>query len=99
MSRTRPMVLEAAELEKQLGDLPAWQCQSGRLVRTLTFRNFADALDFVNRVGKLAEEANHHPDILLHNWNQVTLTLWTHDAGGLTLLDVNLAHKIDAVAS
>jgi len=48
---------------------------------------------------KTAEEANHHPDILLHNWNQVTLTLWTHDAGGLTLLDVNLAHKIDAVAS
>lgn len=92
------MVLEASELEKQLGELPDWQCQSGRLVRTLTFRNFADALDFVNRVGKLAEEADHHPDILLHNWNQVTLTLWTHDVGGLTMLDVNLAHKINAAA-
>ncbi|OYT71025.1 MAG: 4a-hydroxytetrahydrobiopterin dehydratase [Chloracidobacterium sp. CP2_5A] len=92
------MRLEEADLNKHLGELPAWQRQEGRLARTLTFRNFADALTFVNSVGKLAEEADHHPDISLHNWNQVTLTLWTHDAGGLTMLDVSLARKIDALA-
>ncbi|MCS7081028.1 MAG: 4a-hydroxytetrahydrobiopterin dehydratase [Chloracidobacterium sp.] len=91
------MLLEQAELEKQLGELPAWQCRDGRLTRTLTFRNFADALTFVNQVGKLAEEADHHPDICLHDWNRVTLTLWTHDAGGLTMRDVSLAHKIDTL--
>jgi 4a-hydroxytetrahydrobiopterin dehydratase len=97
MSRTRPSVLEAAELEKQLSTLSSWQCQSGRLVRTMTFRNFAEALDFVNRVGKLAEDADHHPDILLHNWNQVTLTLWTHEVGGLTMRDMELARQINAL--
>ncbi|QUW03912.1 4a-hydroxytetrahydrobiopterin dehydratase [Chloracidobacterium validum] len=91
------MLLDESDLEARLRELPAWQRQDQRLTRTLTFRNFADALDFVNRVGKLAEEADHHPDILLHNWNQVTLTLWTHDAGGLTMLDVSLAHKINAI--
>jgi 4a-hydroxytetrahydrobiopterin dehydratase len=63
----------------------------------MTFRNFAEALDFVNRVGKLAEDADHHPDILLHNWNQVTLTLWTHEVGGLTMRDMELARQINAL--
>lgn len=93
------MLLEPAELEERLGELPEWRNRDGRLTRTLTFRNFADALRFVNEVGRLAEEADHHPDISLHDWNQVTLTLWTHDAGGLTMLDINLAHKIDALAA
>ncbi len=98
MSKTRPMLLEGADLDQYLAELPAWQRQAGRLARTLTFRNFADALSFVNGVGKLAEEADHHPDISLHDWNQVTLTLWTHDAGGVTMLDISLARKIDALA-
>lgn len=93
------MLLEPAELEKRLGELPEWRRRDERLTRTLKFKNFADALRFVNEVGKLAEEADHHPDISLHDWNQVTLTLWTHDAGGVTMLDVNLAHKIDALAA
>lgn len=97
MSETRPSLLDPTELEQQLGELLEWRRQDGRLVRTLKFCNFAEALNFVNRVGTLAEEADHHPDIALHNWNQVTLTLWTHDAGGLTILDVRLAREIDAL--
>jgi 4a-hydroxytetrahydrobiopterin dehydratase len=53
---------------------------------------------FVNRVAELAERANHHPDILLHNWNEVRLTLSTHSAGGLTDLDFQLAEQVDRLA-
>jgi 4a-hydroxytetrahydrobiopterin dehydratase len=74
----------------------AWDRQGDTLVKVVKGDNFADALAYVNRVGQLAEEANHHPDIDIR-WNTVTLRLSTHDAGGLTDKDLALAARIDAI--
>ena len=77
---------------------PTWKTEGDALVRDLEFPDFARALAFVNAVGGLAEERNHHPDILLHGWNKVRLTLATHDAGGtVTDADHALAEAIDGL--
>ena len=78
--------------------MSGWNEKSGQLVKDLTFADFAEALAYVNRVGALAEEANHHPDILVHGWNKVRLTLSTHTAGAVTDSDHRLAARIDALA-
>ena len=65
------------------------------LERDFEFADFAAAMAFVNRVAEVAEEADHHPDIFVHGWNKVRLTLSTHDAGGLTEADHALAEAID----
>lgn len=77
--------------------VPDWAMDQGRLQREFTFRDFAQALMFVNRVGDLAEAEGHHPDILLHRWKHVTLMLTTHAIGGLSENDFIVAAKIDAV--
>jgi len=89
-------VLPPDEIAKRLPSLRAWSLNGDRLERSWTFPDFAEALAFINRVGVLAETADHHPDI--HNsWNRVTLSLTTHDLGGLTEWDFELAKKIDAI--
>ncbi|HLI32731.1 MAG TPA: 4a-hydroxytetrahydrobiopterin dehydratase [Solirubrobacteraceae bacterium] len=75
-----------------------WERQGGAIVRELSFADFASALAFVNVVGEAAETLNHHPDILLHSYNRVRLTLSTHSAGGVTQRDLELAGRIDALA-
>jgi 4a-hydroxytetrahydrobiopterin dehydratase len=77
--------------------MSGWREEGSELVRELQFANFADAMAFVNRVADLAEEANHHPDILVHGWNNVRLTLSTHSEGRLTRADRDLATRIDAL--
>jgi len=72
-----------------------WERDGETLVRDLKFDDFAQAMAYVNRVADLAEEVNHHPDILVHGWNRVRLTLTTHSAGTLTDNDYNMARKID----
>jgi 4a-hydroxytetrahydrobiopterin dehydratase len=72
-----------------------WREEGEELVRDLKFKDFAEAMAFVNRVAGLAEEANHHPDILVHGWNRVRLTLSTHSEGRLTDADRALARRID----
>jgi 4a-hydroxytetrahydrobiopterin dehydratase len=67
------------------------------LERDFEFKDFAEAMAFVNRVANVAEELNHHPDILVHGWNKVRLTLSTQSAGGLTDTDHALARRIDEV--
>ena len=74
----------------------AWERQAGRLVRVVTRRDFAEAMEFVNSVAQLAEGANHHPDIQI-SWNTVTLHLVTHSADGITQNDINLAAAIDGL--
>jgi 4a-hydroxytetrahydrobiopterin dehydratase len=72
--------------------------EDGSLVANLGFADFAQAMSFVNRVAAVAEERNHHPDILVHSWNKVRLTLRTHDAGGqVTEADHALAAAIEAL--
>lgn len=74
-----------------------WQQTDDALERDFEFKDFQAAMWFVNRVAEVAEERNHHPDILVHGWNRVRLTLSTHDAGGLTEADHALAEAIDAL--
>ena len=74
-----------------------WRREGESLVRDLKFDDFAAAMAYVNRVAEVAEEANHHPDILVHGWNHVRLTLTTHSAGKLTENDVAMAGRIDAL--
>ncbi|HMD76484.1 MAG TPA: 4a-hydroxytetrahydrobiopterin dehydratase [Terracidiphilus sp.] len=85
--------LSAAEAASYLNTLPGWQIENGELVRTFQFEDFCAALCFVNRVADLAEEAGHHPDIDIR-YNRVRLGLVTHDAGGLTVKDFDLAARI-----
>jgi 4a-hydroxytetrahydrobiopterin dehydratase len=75
-----------------------WSEEDAALARDLTFKDFAEAMSFVNRVAEAAEAANHHPDILVHGWNNVRLTLSTHTEGRVTDADHRLAATIDALA-
>jgi 4a-hydroxytetrahydrobiopterin dehydratase len=74
-----------------------WRQDGEALVRDLQFDDFKGAMAFVNRVADTAEEANHHPDILVHGWNKVRLTLTTHSEGGLTDADHAMADRIDGL--
>lgn len=88
--------LTAPAIATALKRLPDWK-KSGRTIsRTFVFKNFPVAVRFVNKAAKLAEAAWHHPDIDIR-WNKVTLTLTTHDAGGLTRKDFTLARKFDGL--
>ena len=71
--------------------------ESMRIQRKFTFKNFKEALNFVNKVGKLAESEDHHPDILLHNYRKVTITLTTHSIKGLSENDFIMATKINQI--
>ena len=75
-----------------------WEREGDEIVREWKLADFAAALGFVNRVAEVAEEANHHPDILLHGWNKVRLSLTNHSAGGLTETDFVLAARFDGLA-
>jgi 4a-hydroxytetrahydrobiopterin dehydratase len=89
-------VLSAQELEERLERLPEWALIDGALERAFQFRNFVEAMAFVNTVAGLAEEANHHPDIDVR-WNKVRLALVTHSAGGITAADAEMAERIDRI--
>lgn len=89
--------LSAEEANSHLRALPDWKIVSGELVKTFQFSDFGAALGFVNRVGEAAESAGHHPDIDIR-YNRVRLALVTHDAGGLTAKDFDLAARADKLA-
>jgi 4a-hydroxytetrahydrobiopterin dehydratase len=74
-----------------------WKREGDHIVRNWQFNDFAEAIAFVNMVAEVAEEANHHPDIIVHGWNKVRLSLTNHSAGGLTDADFELARKLDAL--
>jgi 4a-hydroxytetrahydrobiopterin dehydratase len=77
-------------------DSDGWNESEGALERTFAFKDFREALGFVNEVGELAEAENHHPDIAI-SYNKVTLRWWTHTAGGITDRDRELAEKTSAL--
>jgi len=89
--------LSAVEINSRLVTVPDWQIEAGELVRTFIFKDFKASLAFVNRVGELAESAGHHPDIDIR-YNKVRLALVTHDAGGITAKDFDLAVGADKFA-
>jgi 4a-hydroxytetrahydrobiopterin dehydratase len=85
--------LTSEQVASELAATPGWTVSDGQLTRTVTSKDFRDALLFVNAVGFLAERANHHPDVQV-SWNKVTLNLISHSAGGLTEKDFALAREI-----
>ena len=87
--------MKGTELEEILPLVPLWTAVNEHHInRTFTFPDFKQALEFVNRVGNVAEEQGHHPDILL-GWGKAEIALWTHKIDGLTHSDFILAAKID----
>ncbi len=88
--------LPEAEIEARLAARPEWNETGEAIQRTFSFANFVEAMKFVNRVADAAEVAQHHPDILVR-YNKVTMTLSTHDAGGITQKDFDLASTIDSM--
>lgn len=94
----RRKLLSEAEITSRLREVPEWTRIGAAITRTWIFDDFPPALAFINRVGELAESANHHPD-LFNSWATVRLSLTTHDAGGLTDRDFDLARRIDALVS
>jgi 4a-hydroxytetrahydrobiopterin dehydratase len=89
--------LPESEIKTRLSSLPGWQIEAGELTRIFIHQDFRAALAFVNTVGELAEKAGHHPDIDIR-YNKVRLGLVTHDTGGLTAKDFDLAASVNKLA-
>jgi 4a-hydroxytetrahydrobiopterin dehydratase len=87
--------LSAAEVAKQLATVPGWTVEAGKLHRQLRFGSFVEAFGFMARVALIAEKMDHHPD-WSNVYSTVTIDLHTHDAGGLTAFDFELAKRINA---
>lgn len=88
--------LSLEEVAGKLKDLPHWASDGDAIKRRFKFANFAESLEFVNKVGAIAEEADHHPDITF-GWGYAEIATTTHDRGGVTDVDIALARKIDAL--
>ena len=86
--------LTADELAARLADLPGWEVSAGMLTKTFTVRSFAHGVLFIGAIGQLAEAANHHPDVTLHGYSHVTVSLVTHSEGGVTKKDCDLAAQV-----
>jgi 4a-hydroxytetrahydrobiopterin dehydratase len=98
MERTMPQRLTEAERAAGLAKLPGWSMVPGReaITRSFTFKDFNEAFGFMVRAALVAEQMNHHPE-WFNVWNKVDVTLATHDAGGLTVLDLKLAAEMDKI--
>jgi len=94
---TRPARLSDAEIQARLASLPGWSLAEGKLRRKFEFTDFSEAFGFMSRAALVAEKMDHHPD-WSNVWNRVTVELSTHDAGGLTKLDFELAAAMDRIA-
>lgn len=86
--------LTVVQIKTALASVPGWKKCGTTITRTFSFKDFPKAIRYVNAVAQLAEKASHHPDIDIR-WNKVTLTLTTHDAGGLTEKDFALANQLN----
>lgn len=91
-------LLSESEIQDCLSSVPGWRREGKTIVREFGFQDFPGAIDFVNRIAKAAESAWHHPDIDVR-WNKVRLSLTTHDQGGLTAKDFDLAGAFDREAT
>ena len=90
--------LSDLEIQRALGSLPGWARRGDVLTKTFTWPTFAGGIDFVNRVARAADAADHHPDIDIR-YTKVTCALSTHDAGGITEADLALAGRIEELAA
>jgi 4a-hydroxytetrahydrobiopterin dehydratase len=89
--------LSSDEMTARLAELPGWQVLEGALTKTYTVKSFAHGVLFVAAIGQLAEAANHHPDLKLHDYSRLTISLVTHSEGGVTEKDCDLAAQVEAL--
>ncbi len=90
-------VLAENEILSRLKDLDGWALENNLIGKDFVLKDFKAALDFVNKVGAEAEAMDHHPDIFIHSWNKVKITVSTHSANGITVKDFQLAGKIESL--
>lgn len=90
-------VLSDIEIKERLSLLNGWAQSDKTIEKEFKLKDFSDALSFTIKVGIEAEKQDHHPDILIHSWNKVKITLSTHSAGGITEKDFKLATVIDTI--
>ena len=88
--------LSDLEIQRALGRLSGWTRRGDALVKTISFERFSDGIAFVDRVAKIADEMNHHPDIDIR-YTKIAISLSTHDAGGITDSDLLLAERIEGI--
>ena len=91
-------LLQAADLQSTLAELPGWSVEDDALRKEFTFKTFAAAIAFINRVAEIARTARHHPEIW-NSYNRVRLTLTTHEEGGISDKDVAFARMVEEMAS
>jgi len=84
------------EIKAKVRNLKGWTLEESKIKKDFEFKNFLESIEFVNKVSKIAEELNHHPDIEI-NYNKVTVSLSTHEEGGVTDKDITLAKTIDVL--
>lgn len=89
--------LDDEAITEGLRQLPGWSREGTAITKSYRFKDFTEAMVFVNAVAAVAERANHHPDIALHDFKDVTLRLWTHHDDGVTSHDLALARAIEGV--
>ncbi len=90
-------LLSKEEIKIYLASLSGWMQEENQIEKQFQLKDFAEALSFVNKLGAEAEKMNHHPDILIHSWNKVKITISTHSEGGITKKDFQLAEKIEGL--
>lgn len=88
-------LLNKNEIDSSLANLDGWQYENNTIFKEFVMKDFNDVLYFVNKISRSAEAMNHHPDIFMHSWNKVKISISTHDEGGITMKDFNLANKIE----
>lgn len=88
-------LLAAQEIDRQLIDLPGWKLDNGELTKTFGVKSFAYGVILIGAIAQLAEAANHHPDVSLHGYRNVTVRLSTHSENGITEKDFKLASQIE----
>ena len=93
----RPERLSEEDIELYLEQVPEWHRINDSIVREFICSDFPSVIGLVNSIAILSETADHHPDLLIYGWNKLKITLSTHDRGGLTSLDFDLAKKIEQV--
>lgn len=89
-------LLNSETIQQELSEISGWQHNDGSIARTWELKGFNGAVQLANVVALVANSAKHHPDISVHDYNKVTVTATTHDAGGVTSNDIGLARRINA---
>lgn len=90
-------LLDKNEIQKKIETLKGWEYLDKQIIKEFKLNDFKEALAFVNKVGDAAEAMDHHPNILMHSWNKVKITISTHSEGGVTNKDFQLAEKIESL--